>query len=104
MTVRKDEVCQVTLLAYGASPFHRLMAARETLTREVLQRNPSFRKVADRSINLGNLNGLEAEFVGDLDGTDVTQRYLIARRHLIGYGLVTTVASVFPEDCEQDVK
>ena len=104
VTVRKDGVCQITVLAHGANPFHRLITARETLSREVLQRNPDFRKVADRSTNLGNLNGLEAEFVGALDGTDITQRYLIARRHLIGYGLVATVASAFSEECEPDIK
>lgn len=104
VTVRKNEVCQVTLLAYGASPFHRLITARQTLTREVLQRNPNFRKLGDRSTNLGNLNGLEAEFVAEVDGNEVTQRYLIARRHLIGYSLITSMASMFQQECEPDVR
>ena len=103
VTVRKDGACQITLLAYGASPFRRLISVRESLTREVLKTYPNFRKVADRSTSLGNLNGLETEFVADLDGNVVAQRYLIARRHLVGYSFITSMASVLQDECEPDV-
>jgi hypothetical protein len=104
VTVRKGQGCQAMLIAEGESPFQSLTAVRETLTRDLLQKNANFRKVADRAENLGNLNGVETEFVANFNGHEVIQRYLIARRRLLIYGLVTTMASSLQEECEPDAK
>jgi hypothetical protein len=51
---------------------------------------------------LGNLHGQEVEFVATFDGNEVIQRYLMARRGLATYALITTMASSRQQECEQD--
>ncbi|MFY9559615.1 MAG: hypothetical protein WAQ52_05210 [Terriglobales bacterium] len=103
-TARKGQGCQVMLIIQGESPFHSLTAVRDTLSRELLQKNTNFRKIADRHERLGNLSGEEAEFVVMSNGNEVLQRYLMARRGLVIYGLITTMASSLREECEPDAK
>jgi len=70
----------------------------------LLRRNANFRKVADRPGKLGNLSGVEVEFVVDVNGNQVMQRYLMARRGLVMYDLVTTMAASLQEECDPDAK
>lgn len=101
---RRGPGCQVMLMEVVESPFHSLTAVRETLTRDLLQKNPNFRKVADRTSRLGQLSGQEVEFVATFDGNEVVQQYLLARRRLVVYGLITTMAAPLREECEPDTK
>lgn len=101
---RKGPGCQVMLMEVVESPFHSMTGVRETLTQSLLQKNPNFRKVADRTGRLGQLSGQEVEFVASFDGNEVVQQYLVARRRVVVYGLITTMAASLREECEPDAK
>ena len=98
----KSAGCQLILIGQAAIPVRTLTADVDRFTRDMLQKNQNFRKVAERPDTLGNLPGEEVEFVATFHGNDVVQRYLMARKGLALYVLVTTMASSLQKDCEPD--
>jgi hypothetical protein len=102
ISAKKGAGCQVMLIGQAAAPFRTLAADVDIFTRDMLQKNNNFRKVAERPDMLGNLPGEEVEFVATFHGSEVIQQYLIARRGMALYALVTTMASSLQQDCEQD--
>jgi len=103
ISARKGAGCQVMLIGQAAVPFRSLAADVDIFTRDMLQKNNNFRKVAERPDMLGNLSGNEVEFAATFHGNEIIQRYLMARRGMALYALVTTMASSLQSDCEQDI-
>jgi TM2 domain-containing membrane protein YozV len=102
VAANKGQGCQVALLGQGFNPFDNLAKDVDAFSRNLLQKNANFRKVADRPGRLGNLTGQEVEFVATFNGNEVIQRYLAAPKGLALYVLVTTMASSLQQDCEPD--
>jgi hypothetical protein len=100
----KGKGCRAALVQEGATPLYSLNAVRRKLTRNVLDKNSNYREVVQRSGQLGNLPGEEVEFVENRVDGDIVQRYLVARRGLAVYTLVTTMAASRRADCESDAE
>lgn len=102
ISAKKGAGCQVMLIGEAAAPFRSLASDVDRFTTDMLQKNNNFRKVAERPHMLGNLPGKEVEFAATFHGNEVIQRYLMARKGMALYALVTTMASSLQQDCEQD--
>ena len=102
ISAQKSAGCQVILAGQASAPLRSLAADVDIFTKDQLQRNNNYRKVAEQSATFGNLPGQEVEFAATFGQNEVVQRYLFARRGLALYVLVTTMASSLQQDCEQD--
>lgn len=95
--------CQVALLGQGSFPVRSLDTELDALSRDLLQNNPNFHGTGKRPAALGNLGeGREAAFVAQVGNQQVIQSYLVARKSMAAYVLITTMASTFTPKCEKD--
>lgn len=102
ITAKRGAGCQVTLIGQAAAPFRSLGADVNALATDLPSRNKNFRKVGEHSAMLGSLAGEEIQFIATFGQNDVIQRYLLARKGLALYVLVTTIGSSRPAECEPD--
>jgi TM2 domain-containing membrane protein YozV len=97
--------CQVALLGQGSLPFGSVDTEVEALSRDLLQKNPNFHATGKRAAALGNLgDGREAAFAAQVGNQQVMQSYLVARKSMATYVLITTLASMFAPKCEKDTE
>ena len=97
--------CQVALLGQGSFPVGSVDTEVDALSRELLQKNPNFQATGKRPVALGNLDDArEAAFVAQVENQQVIQNYLVARKRLATYVLITTIASTVAPQCEKDAE
>jgi TM2 domain-containing membrane protein YozV len=94
--------CQVQLLGYASIPVRSVGQEVDNVTREILQENPNFKRIAGRRLELAGLDATEVELLARVHDTDVSQHYLKAGKKLAVYALITTVAASFREKCDPD--
>lgn len=95
--------CQVGLLAEATLPFVSLEMAGNSLVQQVLSMQKNFRLVERKEATLARQPAHEVVFSADVEGTEVIQHYVLARRGLSRYALIITMATVLAEDCEADI-
>jgi len=102
---RLEGACEVELMGQSSLPLRSLGYEVEALSREILDKNENFRRVGERPVALGNIKeGHEIQFVAAVEEQEVLQRYLVARKNMAVYILVTTMASTFQPGCEKDAE
>ncbi len=91
--------CSVGLMPDSAMPFVSTEATADNLTEGILSQNDNFHLRDRKSARLAGLEGVEVIFTADIEGTEVTQRYLVAQKGLSTYWLITTLRSSLVEVC-----
>jgi hypothetical protein len=100
-----DGACQVALMGQGSLPVRSVGSEMEALSQELLQKNGNYHRTGERPIALGNITeGREVQFVAIVEEQGVIQRYLVARKNMALYVLITTMASAYQPKCEKDVE
>jgi hypothetical protein len=90
-------------MAEATLPFAEVKTTADELVKQILSQNKNFKLAGKRPAKLANLEAHEVAFTADVDGTDVSQRYLLAREGSTLYVLVMTTAGVFEEACARDI-
>lgn len=99
-----DGACRVSLIAEAAFPLLTAEEVSDDLSHQILAENPNFRLVARQPTKLAESPAHELVFSADVEGTEVVQHYLLARKGLSLYALVTTAAGPFLSQCQDDLK
>lgn len=98
-----DGACQVALMGQASLPVRGLGSEVEALSQEIVEKNKNFHRVGERPLALGNIaEGREVQFVASIGEQDVIQRYLVARKKMALYVLITTMAATVQPQCEED--
>lgn len=96
--------CQVELLIAPESPFATAKGETDSLQQAILKGHANFTLAGSGESPLGNLPGQQVMFLAEVNGVEVFQRYIVAKRRLSGYVLVETMASGFRESCQPEVE
>jgi TM2 domain-containing membrane protein YozV len=101
--IAHDGACRVGLMAEATMPFGKPEATADELAKQILAQNSNFRLAGKRPAKLARLEAHEVSFTADVEGTDVSQRYLLAREGSTLYVLVMTTAGDFERTCARDI-
>jgi TM2 domain-containing membrane protein YozV len=98
-----DGACRVGLMAEATLPFAKVETTADELVKQILSQNSNFKLAGQRPATLSSLPAREVSFTADVEGTDVSQRYLLAREGSTLYVLVMTTAGTFDTTCARDI-
>ena len=96
--------CSAVVLAEALLPIVPLETVVKNLKEQVLRENPNFRFLESKPAKLGSHQGWEVVFQATAEGTEVEQHYILVRRGLSIYSLVSTTGDFGTSLCSEDLQ
>ena len=96
-------LCNATFMVEAQAPFISMKTMSNSVVRQILTQNKNFRLVEQKPSTLGNLRAEDTVLAAKFDKISLIQHYLIARRGLSVYELVTTSPADPVFSCEKQL-